>query len=122
MFNIFLTSQTFSWLLGLMSGTSSIRGISGSTNSKTETWRIFIIYMLSGKSSSYITRPKIFIILKGSSLIKSNLLLGLMIWINVIFMFSIFFKRYTLSFSLRVGLGIQSLRYRHVGKRCWIGE
>ena len=54
--------------------------------------------MLSGRSSSYVTNSKIFIILKDSNLAKSNLLLGLVVWINVVFVFGILYKRYTFFF------------------------
>ena len=58
--------------------------------------------MLSGKSSLYITGPKTLTILKDSSLVKFNLLLSLIIWINIIFIFSIFYKKYTLFLFLKV--------------------
>ena len=51
-----------------------------------------------------MTGPRAFIILKDFSLVKSNLLLGLMIWINIIFVFSIFYRKYIfIFFFLRVG-------------------
>ena len=58
--------------------------------------------MLSGRSSSYVTGPRIFAILKNFSLVKSNLLLGLVILINIIFVFNVLCRRYTLFFFLRV--------------------
>ena len=38
-----------------------------------------MIFILSGRSSSYITDPRIFKILKGPNLTKFNLLLSLMV-------------------------------------------
>ena len=61
-----------------------------------------MIFMLSGRSSLYVTNPKTFKILKGPSLAKFNLLLGRVIQINIIFMFNIFYKRYTLSLFIKV--------------------
>ena len=58
--------------------------------------------MLSGRFSLYMTDPRTLITLKGPSLVKFNLLLGLVVWINIIFVFSILYKRYTLSLFLRV--------------------
>ena len=58
--------------------------------------------MLSGKSNLYVTNPRILKILKGSNLAKSNLSLNYVIQINVIFIFSVYFKKYTLSFFLKV--------------------
>ena len=58
--------------------------------------------MLSRRSSLYVTNPRTFIILNSSSLAKFNLLLGLVIWINIIFMFSILYRKYILFLSLRV--------------------
>ena len=58
--------------------------------------------MLSGRSSLYVTNPRTFIILKNFSLAKSSLLLGLVVWINIIFVFSVFCRRYTLFFFLKV--------------------
>ena len=58
--------------------------------------------MLSGRSSLYVISSKIFIILKGSSLAKFNLLLSFVVWTNVIFVFSVLYKRYTLFLFLRV--------------------
>ena len=102
MFNILLISQTFFWLLRLISGISFIKGASRFTNFKTKTWRIFIIFMLSRRSSSYITDFKTFKILKGPSLTKSNSLLSFMIWINIIFILGVLRRKYTLSFFLKV--------------------
>ena len=62
-----------------MSDISSIKDASESTNFKTEICLILIILMLSGKSNLYMTGPRTLIILKGSSLAKFNLLLGLVI-------------------------------------------
>ena len=56
-----------------------IRGASGSANYKTEIWRILIIYMLSGRSNLYTISFRTFTILKDPSLVKSNLLLGLVV-------------------------------------------
>ena len=58
--------------------------------------------MMSGKSSLYVISPRTFIILKNSNLVKSSLLLSLIIWINIIFVFSVHHKKYILFFSLRV--------------------
>ena len=58
--------------------------------------------MLSKRSSLYVTNFRIFVILKDFSLAKSNLLLGRVILINIIFILGILYKRYTLSPSLRV--------------------
>ena len=49
-----------------------------------------------------MTGPRTFTILKGFSLIKSNMLLGLVVRINIIFIFSVFYRRYTLFFFFRV--------------------
>ena len=103
MSNIFLISQTFSWLLGLISGIFFIKGASGSAGFKTDIYLIFVIFMLSGRSSLYIISSRTFIILKGFSLTKSNLLLGRVVWINIIFVLSILYKRYTLFFFLKIG-------------------
>ena len=62
-----------------MSGIFFMRDASGSTNFKTIIYRILVILMLTEKSSLYVTGPKTFEILKGPSLVKSNLLLGLTI-------------------------------------------
>ena len=59
--------------------------------------------MLFGKFSLYIIGPRIFAILKNFNLVKFYLLLGLVVQINIIFVFSIFYKRYTLFFFLKVG-------------------
>ena len=59
--------------------------------------------MLSEKSNLYVTSPKTFIILKGFSLAKFNLLLSYVIQINIVFVLSVYYKRYTLSPFLRVG-------------------
>ena len=96
-FNIFLVFYIFSWLLGSISGISFIKGISRSTNFKTEMWQILVIFMLSGRSSLYITGPRTLYILKNSNLVKFNLLLGFVVWINVIFVFSILCRRYTVT-------------------------
>ena len=85
-----------------MSGIFFIRGASGSTNFRTKISWIYVILILSEKSSLYIISSKTFIILKGFSLAKSNLLLNLVIRINIIFVFSIFYKKYILFPFLRV--------------------
>ena len=59
-----------------MSGIFFIKGASESANSKTKICLIFIIFMLSKRSSLYITDPKTLKILKNSNLAKSNLLLS----------------------------------------------
>ena len=99
---IFLTSQTFFWLSELISGISSINGVSESASFKTETCLILVIFMLSGKFSLYITDPRTFIILKGSNLAKFNLSLSYMVQINIVFILGILRRRYTLFFFLRV--------------------
>ena len=99
--NIFLISQTFFWLLRLMSDISSISGASGSTNSKIEICRILVILILSGRSSLYVTSSRTFKILKGFSLAKSNLLLNLIVWINIVFVLGILYRRYTLFFFFK---------------------
>ena len=98
-----MISQTFFWLSGSMSGISSIKGTSKSADFKTEIYLILVIFMLSGRSSLYVTNPKTFKILKGSNLAKSNLLLGHVIEINIIFVFGVLCRIYTLFFFLRVG-------------------
>ena len=54
--------------------------------------------MLSERSNLYITGPRIFTILKDPSFAKSNLLLGFVIQINIIFVFGVLRRRYTLNF------------------------
>ena len=61
-----------------------------------------MILILSGRSSLYITNSRTFKILKNPSFIKSNLLLGLIIYINIIFIFGILCIVYTLSLFLKV--------------------
>ena len=61
-----------------------------------------MIFMLFGRSSLYVTEPKTFIILKDSSLAKSNLLLSRVVLINIIFILGVLYRRYTLFFFLRV--------------------
>ena len=102
MFNIFLISQTFSWLSGLMSDISFIKGASGSAGFKTKICLTFVIFMLSERSSLYVTSFRTFKILKDFNLAKSNLLLGRVVYINIIFVLGIFCRRYTLFFFLRV--------------------
>ena len=85
-----------------MSSIFSIKGASESANFKTETCLILMIFMLSGRSSLYVTGPKTFKILKGSNLAKFNLLLGYVVWINIIFILGILCRRYTLSLFLKV--------------------
>ena len=94
--------QTFFWLSGSISSIFFISSISGSANSKTKTWRIYIICILSKRSSSYVISPRTVIILKNNNFAKFNLLLGLVVQKNIIFVFNIFFKRYTLFSFLRV--------------------
>ena len=62
-----------------------------------------MILILSRRFSLYITDPRTLKILKDFNLIKFNLSLGLVVQINVIFIFSVFCRRYTLFFFLRVG-------------------
>ena len=76
MSNNFLISQTFSWLSGLISGISSIKGASGSANFKTKIYLILMILMLFERASLYVISSKTFKILKGFNLAKSNLLLN----------------------------------------------
>ena len=102
MSNIFLISQTFSQLSGSMSGIFFIKGAPRSTNFRTKICLILVIFMLSKRSSLYMTGPRTLKILKSFNLIKSNLLLGRVVWINIIFMFDIFCRKYTLFLSLRV--------------------
>ena len=59
-----------------MLGIFFINGASRSTGFKTETYLILIIFILSEKSSLYITSPRTFKILKGPNLAKFNLLLN----------------------------------------------
>ena len=87
----------------LISGISSIKGVSGSANFKTEICLIFVTFMLFGRFSLYITNSRTFKILKGSNLVKSNLLLDRVVWINIIFVLSILYRRYILFFFLKVG-------------------
>ena len=61
-----------------------------------------MILILSGRSNLYITNSRTLYILKDFNLAKSNLSLSFMVWINIIFMFSILYRRYTLFFFLRV--------------------
>ena len=63
-----------------MSSIFFIKGASGFTNFKTKIYLIFVILMLSGRSSLYMTNPRIFKILKGSNLAKSNLSLNYMVY------------------------------------------
>ena len=58
--------------------------------------------MLSGRSSLYVTSPRTFKILKDPNFAKSNLLLGLVIQINIIFVFGVLYRKYTLFFFLKV--------------------
>ena len=58
--------------------------------------------MLFRKSSLYVTSSRTFRISKDSSFTKFNLLLGLMVRINIFFIFSVLYKRYILFFFLRV--------------------
>ena len=79
-----------------------MRGVSGLVNFKTEIYLIFMIFMLFKRSSLYVTGSRTFIILKDLSLAKSNLLLGYVVWINIIFVLGILYRRYTLFFFLKV--------------------
>ena len=81
---------------------SSIKGASGSINFKTEICLILVIFMLSKKSSLYITSFRTLKTLKSSNLAKFNLLLGRVVRINVVFVLGILCRRYTLFFFLRV--------------------
>ena len=85
-----------------MSGIFSITSASRSAGFKTKTCLILIIFILSGRSSLYITGPRTLKILKNSNLAKFNLLLGRVIQINIIFIFGVLYKKYTLSSFLRV--------------------
>ena len=86
-----------------MSGIFFIRGASGSTNFKTEICLILVIFILSEKSNLYVISPRTFKTLKDSNLAKSNLLLDRVVQINIIFISSVLYRRYTLSLFLRVG-------------------
>ena len=86
-----------------MSDISFIKGASGSVNFKTETYLILMIFMLSERFNLYITGSRTLKILKNFNLVKFSLLLGLVIRINIIFVLGVLYKRYTLSFFLRVG-------------------
>ena len=59
--------------------------------------------MPSERSSLYMTGSRTLKILKDPSLVKSDLLLGLVIRINIIFILGILCRRYTLFLFLRVG-------------------
>ena len=85
-----------------MSGISSIDSASGSTGFKTEICLILIIFILFKRFNLYITGSRTLKILKDSNLAKSNLLLSRVVWINIIFVLGVLYKRYTLSFFLRV--------------------
>ena len=61
-----------------------------------------MIFMLSKRFSLYVTGSRILKILKNSSLVKFNLLLSYIVLINIIFILSVFYRRYTLFLSLRV--------------------
>ena len=97
-----MTSQTFSWLLGLISGIFFIKGVFRSANFKIKTYQILIIFMLSGRSSLCMTGPRTLIILNNFSLAKFNLSLSFVIQINVTFVFGVLYKKYTLFLFLRV--------------------
>ena len=62
-----------------MSSIFSIRGVSESTSFKTEICRILIIFILSERSSLYVTSFRTFEILKDFSLVKFNLSLSLVV-------------------------------------------
>ena len=85
-----------------MSSIFFIRDAPGSANFKTKIWRIYVIRMLSGSFSLYITGPKILTILKNFSFVKFNLLLGLTILISIILILSVLYRKYTLFLFLRV--------------------
>ena len=59
-----------------MSSILFIKGTSESTNFKTEICLILVIFMLSEKSSLYVTGFRTLKILKDPNLVKFNLLLG----------------------------------------------
>ena len=80
--------------MGLISGIFFIKGVSGSAGFKTETCLILMIFMLSGRSSLYMTGSRTLKILKSPNLAKSNLLLGCVIWINIIFVLGVYYRRY----------------------------
>ena len=52
-------------------------------------------FMPSGRFSLYVISSRTFKILKDPNLVKSNLLFGLVAQINIIFVLSILYKRYT---------------------------
>ena len=85
-----------------MSGIFFIRGASGSASSKTKIYLIFIIFMLFGRFSLYVINSRTFIILKGFSLAKFNLLLSRVVLINVVFILGVLYRRYILFLFLRV--------------------
>ena len=58
--------------------------------------------MLFGRFSLYIISFRTFKILKDFNLVKFNLSLSLVVYINIVFVFGILRKRYTLFFFLRV--------------------
>ena len=62
-----------------MSGIFFIRSTSKLANFKTEIYLILITFMLFGRFSLYIISPRTFKTLKGSSLVKSNLLLNIVV-------------------------------------------
>ena len=86
-----------------MSSIFFIRNASKSANFKTKIWRIYITRILSEKSSLYVISPRTFTILKSFSFREFNLSLSLIIWINIIFIISILFKRYTLFLFFKAG-------------------
>ena len=86
----------------LILGIFFIKDASGSTGFKTKTYLIFIIFMLSRKSSLYITSSRTLKIFKNFNLAKFNLLLSRVVQINIIFVLGILCRRYILFFFLRV--------------------
>ena len=104
--NILLTFYTFFWLSGSILGISSITGISGSTGSSTEIYRMYEIFIRSKSSNLYISNLNTFAIQNSSNFVKSNLSLGLIVRIKVVLVLDIYYKRYTSSLFLRIGLSI----------------
>ena len=58
--------------------------------------------MLSRRFSLYVISSRTFKILKIFNLVKFNLSLGLIVYINTVFIFGVLYRRYTLFFFLRV--------------------
>ena len=102
--NILLIFYIFFWLSGSMSGISFITSKSGSTDSSTEIYYIYNILIYSESFNLYISGPNTFAIQNSSNFIKSNLSLGLVIWIKVILILDIYYKRYNLSLFFRISI------------------